>query len=276
MKLMKKDKKKYLLITELKEQLFNSNYYEEKDNEITIGKFANYEILAGVLGMEELTLKFEENILDKDLLKKLEGKTDIPSMEFYRKYSEKYGLLADNVPPYYYARVLLEADKKKNVYIGELAYKLFVTERRRIEKLTDKGQIEAFKKILEQTKEVFEEIIEGYEKCKYEEENSYIWTGIGNQKRLLSDSIILGMNNLRKYVESYMETEEEKEKREKKQREIKKELEKKEVEEREKYKEERKELIIKVEKRRARASDYKSLKSYFRATGKEKPTKNNW
>ncbi|MDN5304473.1 MAG: hypothetical protein PWP46_1359 [Fusobacteriaceae bacterium] len=98
------------------------------------------------------------------------------------------------------------------------------------------------------------------------------------------------MNNLRKYVESYMETEEEKEKREKKQREIKKELEKKEVEERENRKQyslrEFKEKKILKEKQekiknannklKSEIGQYNSLKSYFRATGKEKPTKNNW
>jgi len=181
----------------------------------------------GELGMKNTKEYVKSYIITElggDLIKKLEGKIDIPSLNFFEKYDEKYGLKADNLPPYYYARVLLEADKKKKVYLGELAYKLFVIERSRIGKLENQNQVKAFQKTFEETKEIFEEIIEGYTKESYETENEFVWTGLGNQKRLLSDLGILRMTKTKDYVKSYSETEAEKEAREKKQEKLKKEI----------------------------------------------------
>ena len=192
----------------LEKKLENSSirwcFKEQRD--YYVGKFVNYDMIGGVVG--GIPIKILEN--SSELIKKIEGKIDIPSLKFFKEYDSRYGLIADNVPPYYYARDILEIDKNKKIYLGDLAYKLFVKERSRIGSIRDSKELEASKKVFNQSKEVFEEISKEYQKESYELENSYVWGKIGNQNRLRLNLVgDYEMPNLMEYINSYKRSSEE-------------------------------------------------------------------
>ncbi|MGM0508651.1 MAG: hypothetical protein ACQERZ_05735 [Fusobacteriota bacterium] len=143
--------------------------------------------------------------MNKKLIHDIQDKMDIPSLKFFKKYEKVHGILGENIPPYYYAKEILEIDKREKIYVGNLAYKLFVKEKNRIGEMVNKKSQIAFQKNFNQMKKIFEQVIKGYTKKSYEEENEFNWKASGDQKKLMSRALLLGMPNLEEYIKSYQD-----------------------------------------------------------------------
>lgn len=186
------------------------DWFQKDEKHSYLGRFANISDLGGV---DYAYPKMYEH--SKFTLEKLKEKLDPLSYNFLKNYNEEHWL-HEELSPLAYAIDIVNPNKIislrcSKVYVWNLAYKVFISERVNLDTSVSLAHRELREKNIDKMKVVFDKVIKSYTKQSYEDEvkeSSAVWSKWGNMDKILKELKPEEQPEMFKFVESYKEAKE--------------------------------------------------------------------